>query len=148
LAKANEIENDLRSGRKRSKGEQEYATFVESWYRKRKHLARSTRARDESHIRTHLLPRWGSYRLVDIDVDDVEDWVFELDGELARKTLNDVFGIFRRSMDVAFERRYIPHIPYPRRLDLRDKPTPVKEYFYDEEALWSFADAMPPHWRA
>jgi hypothetical protein len=44
--------------------------------------------------------------------------ILDLDERYARKTVLDIYGVFRRAMDYAIERGYIPHVPYPRTISL------------------------------
>jgi hypothetical protein len=92
-------------------GQLRFSEFIDRWFGRQRHLAGGTRDRDASHIENHLKPRWGSCTLADITIEDVEDWVMDLDERYARKTVLDIYGVFRRAMDYAIERRYISHVP-------------------------------------
>jgi integrase len=93
---------------------------------------------------------WGNGTLAAITIEDVEDWVLDLDERYARKTVLDIYGVFRRAMDYAIERRYIPHVPYPRTISLTRARDKAKErpYIDSERDLWRLAESIVPHWRA
>jgi hypothetical protein len=141
-------EAELQTGTYRSpdEGQIPFSDFIDRWFAKQHHLAGSTRDRDASHIRTHLKPMWGSSQLADITIEEVEDWVIALDQNLARKTVLDIYGIFRRSMDYAVERKHLAHLPYPRTIRLpRDRGRPKQPTHIDNEAdLWRLADSIVP----
>ncbi len=100
-------ESELQAGTYRSPdaGRIKFSDYVDRWFGRQRHLAGGTRDRDASHIENHLKPKWGNYELADITIEEVEDWVLALDESYARKTVLDIYGIFRRSMDYAVERR-------------------------------------------
>lgn len=128
----------------------QFSDYVDRWFGRQRHLADGTRDRDASHIEKHLKPKWGKYQLADITIEEVEDWVLSLDDSYARKTVLDIYGIFRRAMDYAVERRYLTHLPYPRRINLtRGRGKAKQPPHIDNEAdLWRLADSIVPHWRA
>lgn len=51
-------------------------------------------------------------------MEEIEDWVLSLSGRYAHKTVLDIYGIFRRTMEYAWERRYVPHSPCPRKINM------------------------------
>ncbi|MDP9232975.1 MAG: site-specific integrase [Actinomycetota bacterium] len=131
-------------------GQIKFSDYIDRWFARQRHLAGGTRDRDASHIENHLKPRWGNYEIADITIEEVEDWVLALDESYARKTVLDIYGIFRRSMDYAVERRYLSHLPYPRSINLaRDRGRAKQPAYIENEAdLWRLADSIVPHWRA
>ena len=95
-------------------GQVAFSDFIDRWFAKQLHLASGTKERDASHIRKHLKTKWGKSRLADITIEEVEEWVLTLDQTYARKTVLDIYGIFRRAMDYAVERNVLAYPPYPR----------------------------------
>lgn len=51
------------------------AAWHQRWWASTVNLRPSTRARVEGIIRLHVLPRFGSWRLVDISYQEVQDWI-------------------------------------------------------------------------
>lgn len=145
-------ESELQTGTYRSPDDSQmpFSRYIDRWFGRQRHLAGGTRDRDASHIEKHLKPKWGSYRLTNITMEEVEDWVLTLDERYARKTVLDIYGIFRRAMDYAIERGYLAYPPYPRSINLkRERGRPKQPPHIDNEAeLWRLADSIVPHWRA
>lgn len=59
-------------------GRASFASWWDTWWRTTVDLRPSTRARDESYARTHLLPSFGAMTLASIDHTTVTEWVAAL----------------------------------------------------------------------
>ena len=57
------------------------AEWSDRWMAIRLHIRDSTRERDETYLRSLILPHFGTRRLRDITRDDIQDWIGELAGE-------------------------------------------------------------------
>lgn len=76
------------------------------------HLRESGRARDESYLRNHVLPAFGTMRLGAISPIDVQTWVTELSrGPLAPRTVRECYRIFGSAMKAAVHARVIRESP-------------------------------------
>jgi hypothetical protein len=61
------------------------ADWATQWESTTVHLRASSRARDESYLRNHVLPRFGAMRLDAIGVLDLRRWVADLSGAWRRR---------------------------------------------------------------
>jgi len=72
----------------------------------------STRARDESYARNHVLPYFGSHRLSAIDYLAVAEWISKLKARgLAPATVHKAHQILSRSLRSAVRAKLIAHNP-------------------------------------
>ena len=79
-----------------------FSDFVEIW--KDKHLSKlgaGTRQKYETHLRNHVVPQFGSLRLMDIDTEMVQDWLNHSGlGWWARNDLRNILScIFSKAAD-------------------------------------------------
>lgn len=59
----------------------------------------STRARNESILGTHVLPRWGNVQLARVEPNDVQEWINDLTASgLSPRTVRKVFFVFNGVM--------------------------------------------------
>jgi len=77
-------------------------------------LARTTATRDESHLRSHILPAFGHTRLGDIDYPGCQAWVDELATRLAPATVVKSAQIMGKVMKTAVSAKRIPSNPMER----------------------------------
>jgi len=86
--------------------------FVDDHYRPTMHaLELTTKARDESYLRTHVLPAFGRRPLSSIDHASCQQWVNELAGRRAPATVVKAAQIMAKVMKTAVRARWIPYNP-------------------------------------
>jgi integrase len=83
-------------------GNVRFADFVDRQYRPTMiDLEATTRARDESYLRTHILPTFGSVPLANIDYASCQAWVAELSTRRAAATVVKAAQIMNKVMSTA-----------------------------------------------
>ena len=99
------------------------ARWMESW-----NTEATTTARDRSVMRTHVLPRWGSWQLARIDHLAVQTWVTELGRTRSRATVAECYRLTAAVLRSAVRNRLIPfnpatdvRVPRRRREDKHDQ---------------------------
>lgn len=128
-------------------GEEPFESVAERWLGGRYALRPSTRARDESYLRTHVLPRFGDTPIGAISTRDLEAWVRDLtvSGKApatVQKAWQITSGIFR----IAVRDQIIARSPaHDIKLPSIDRTPPVA--FTLEEVL-GLADAIDPRYRS
>ncbi|WP_341359076.1 tyrosine-type recombinase/integrase [Georgenia sp. M64] len=81
--------------------------MAEPW-RENPNWTASTKARNESILEQHVLPRWGAVRLVDVEHEAVQAWVNELVAAgLAGGTVRKVVGVLAGVLQLAVKARRI-----------------------------------------
>ena len=65
------------------------------------HLELTSRARDESYLRTHILPDFGSFPVANIDYASCQAWVAELSTRRAPATVVKAAQIMNKVMSTA-----------------------------------------------
>lgn len=87
----------------------EWARQVEA---SRLNRRRSTTARDDSYLRSFVLPAFGEFRLVEVQPVAVQQWVAKLNAAgYAPATIRKAYEILGRIFTVAVESRLIPRSP-------------------------------------
>ncbi|WP_019873983.1 tyrosine-type recombinase/integrase [Sporichthya polymorpha] len=71
-----------------SAGRQRFSVYAERWMASRSDEI-TTKARDASIMRTHVLPRWGSTPLNKIDHSSMQTWISELNTRLSPATVRE-----------------------------------------------------------
>lgn len=72
----------------------------------------STRARNESILNRHVLPRWGDRKLADVDVEQIQEWVNELsESKLAGGTVRKIHGVLSSVLDRAVDNKRLASNP-------------------------------------
>lgn len=80
----------------------EYQDWAEEWFSTTVNLRPSTRQRDQAYLNNHILPRFGSYRLGEINPRDIRRWVSDLvHGGLAPATVKKAYQILSKSLGEA-----------------------------------------------
>lgn len=93
-------------------GRMTFAQFLSDQYRPTMvSLAASTRGRDESYLRTHILPTFGARPLASIDYASCQSWVNELSTRKAPATVVKAAQIMGKVMKTAVRAKVIPHNP-------------------------------------
>lgn len=124
-----------------------FADWATEWEATTVHLRASSRARDASYLRNHVLPRFGTMRLDAIDVLEVKRWVADLSAAgLAPATVHKIYQVLSKALRGAVDAGLIAQSPC-RRIDLprieRDEMrflTPIE--------IAQLADAIDPRYRA
>ncbi|MEE6295704.1 tyrosine-type recombinase/integrase [Georgenia wangjunii] len=81
------------------------AVVAEAWLGNPRWTA-STRARNESILARHVLPRWGTVRLADVAHEDVQAWVSDVSASgLAGGTVRKVAGVLAGVLSLAVKSR-------------------------------------------
>lgn len=89
-----------------------FARFVDEHYRPTMvNLEATTRARDESYLRTHILPMFGPRALASIEYTTCQAWVNELATRKAPATVVKAAQIMGKVMKTAVRARRIPYNP-------------------------------------
>ncbi len=100
----------------------------------------STVATRESVLRVHLVPRFGAYRLNEINYGAVQDFaVSQVNRGLAKKSVNNHLSILRTSLTVAKKRGLISSVP---EIEWLDTPPPEFDFldFGEADRLIAGAD--------
>lgn len=124
-----------------------FADWLAAWQATTTNLRPSTVARDESYLRSHVLPRFGDLRLVDIDHMAVRAWVSDLSAAgLAPATVVKAAQIMGKVLRAAVDAGKLKASPCER------IPLPKIEReemrFLDPAEVGALADAIDPRFRA
>ncbi len=87
-----------------------FAIWIETWRTTKRHRP-STRDQVDSHLRNHIIPKWGERRLASIRKSEVQAWVLELGELLAPATVETVYAHFRSAIRAAVEDRVLASDP-------------------------------------
>lgn len=91
-------------------GRIKFADFLRQWVAGRQYELNTT-ARDQSIMRTHIVPRWGDVPLARIDHSDVQEWVAGLAARRAADTVHKAHGLLSSVLRLAARDRLIGHNP-------------------------------------
>lgn len=112
-------------------------------------LAASTRGRDESYLRTHIVPTFGARSLATIDYAACQSWVNELSTRKAPATVVKAAQIMGKVMKTAVRAKVIPHNPMAE--VLLPTITESEDVYLTPARVEALADAMDsvaPRYRA
>jgi integrase len=121
------------------------AEYVDDWRRGLTGRA-TTLEQVDSHLRKHVLPRWGELPLGSITRAQVQEWVIQLAGHLSPTTVEAVYRRFAAVMLAAVEDRLIGISPC-RKIDLPEQPHRMIEPL-PAVAVAALVEAMPVEARA
>lgn len=121
--------------------------WVERWKPTQVHLRPSTRARDDSYLDTHIVPRFGALPISKIQNADVRAWIAELTASgYAPSTVAKAKQIMSKILQAAVDDRRIPanvadRVPVPRieREEMR---------YLNATQVGHLADTIDPRYRA
>jgi integrase len=124
-----------------------FAEWHKRWTDSTVDLRASTRARDDSYARNHVLPRFGKRALASIDHLDVVEWIAELSASgKAPATVHKCHQILAKCLRAAVRARLIPFnpcdgvaLPRVERQEMR---------FLDPQQLAGLAETINPRYRA
>ncbi len=88
-----------------------FGAYVQNWMERYKGSLKPTTLKGyRSYLRRHLLPTFGTMNLLEISVDDIQDFLNERKG-LSHKTLREFLVFLRQIFDSAVEDRILPFNP-------------------------------------
>jgi len=120
---------------------------VQQWSATTVNLKPSSRARDDSYLRNHVLPAFGQAPLARISHLDVRAWVADLNAKgLAPATVHKAYQTLAKTLRAAVDAGLIARSP------CRDVPLPRVEReemrFLDPTEIARLADRITPRYRA
>ena len=128
------------------RGRTTLAEWVEQWWATTVDLRPSSRARDESYLRSQILPVFGDWPLSSIDHLSVRTWVAELSSRRQPATVHKAVGILRKVLADAVDGGLIARNPVERvrlpRIERREMR------FLTPAEVADLADAIDPRYRA
>ena len=110
------------------------------------HKAATTRSRDETVLRVHLVPALGSRRLAGVTPLDVQQIVNEMAATLAPATVRTNYGVLRAVLNAAVDEGRIARSPCRRIALPRNGDTPRRAL--EPSELHRLASAMPSEYRS
>jgi integrase len=120
--------------------------WVASWESSRLHIRDSTRERDETYVRSLVLPHFGARQLRLITPADVQSWIGKLSAEgYAPATIQLAYGLLSMTFAAAVDAGPLVRSPY-RGVKL-PKRTRREMRFLNMEELHNLADAIDPRFR-
>ncbi|MGB5380114.1 MAG: site-specific integrase, partial [Acidimicrobiia bacterium] len=120
--------------------------WTDRWMATRLHIRDSTRERDETYLRSLVLPHFGTRRLRDITRHDIQDWIAELAEEgYAAATIQLAYGLVSMEFNAAVDDALIQQTPctavnLPRRIE-------TEKRFLSVDELHHLADTIDPRHR-
>jgi integrase len=140
-AKTRGLWTDPRLGRIR------FADWLTAWWATTTNLRPTTRARDETLLRRHALPRFGQLPLAAIGQLEVRSWVAQLSaGGLAPATVVKAYQLLGKVLAAAVDAGYLAQSP------CRNVPLPKIEReemrFLTPAEIVDLAEAIHPRYRA
>lgn len=130
-----------------AKGKTKFDDWAKVWFESTVNLRPTTRARDETYIRVHLVPYWGTARLNTISQVDVRQWISDLVAKgLAPATVHRCFQLLAKILRAAVDAGLIPVTPC-RGIDLPRIERKEMRFLTPEEVR-TLADTIHPRYRA
>jgi len=128
------------------KGSITLSDWSERWLESRRGVRPSTKSRDRSYVRNHIVPDLGSLRLSEIAFDHVQEWVGRLESkELAPATVRKAHQILAQVLEFAVKARRIGWNP-AREVELPGLNRPDPRFISSEE-VDRLADAIERRFR-
>jgi integrase len=127
-------------------GDLTFAEWVQRYLSVAGHKAATTRSRDETVLRVHLVPALGPRRLAGITPLDVQHIVNEMASRLAPATVRTNYGVLRAVMNAAVDDGRIARSPCRRIALPHDGDTPRRAL--EPAELHRLAAEMPREYRA
>ncbi|MFP5256092.1 MAG: tyrosine-type recombinase/integrase [Acidimicrobiia bacterium] len=140
---------DRQAGRWRDPraGKMLFADWVQLWQPNTVDLRPSTRARDDSYLRNHVLPRFGTLRLDAITPLEVRSWVADLTASgLAPATVQKAYQILSKTLRSAVDADLLAETPC-RRVPLPKVETDEMQFISPQE-IRTLSDHINPRYRA
>lgn len=103
---AAEVELLLESSSFKENGSELVSTYFDRWFDtyKRPNLSPSTIDLQERVIRLNIVPRWGNYKLKEIEYNEYYEWLVELSDHYTVGTLRRINSVFSSAMYAAVHR--------------------------------------------
>ncbi len=121
--------------------------WVAIWQPTTVDLRPSTRARDDTYLRNHVLPRFGAVRLDAITPLDVRSWIGELTAKgLAAATVQKAYQILAKVLRSAVDADLLAETPC-RRIPLPKVETDEMQFISPQE-IDTLSNAIEPRYRA
>jgi len=120
--------------------------WTDRWMATRLHIRDSTRERDETYLRSLIVPHFGTRRLRDVTRHDIQDWVADLSEEgYAPATIQLAYGLVSMAFNAAADDAFIQRTPCT---DVNlPKRSQVEKRFLSAEDLHDLADTIDPRHR-
>ena len=129
-------------------GKVKFANYLATWVAGRNH-EKTTTARDQSIMRTHVVPRWGQVPLVKIDHSSVQAWIADLSTRRSPATVRECHRLLSSVLGLAVRDRTIGHNPCEGvRLPPRRRTTPYDRTITRDTFVRQLLPAMPTRYRA
>ena len=127
-------------------GKMDCGPWIERWAKSRQGLRPSTIARDDSHLRNHVLPRWESVPLARVEYIDVQEWIADLvDRDYAADTVRRIVNLFTQAMREAVKAQKLASSP----CEGLSLPAIIRRAirFLEPHEVIALADAIDPRYR-
>lgn len=125
-----EIENSLGQGTYRdpAAGRTKIVEIAESWFASKVDLRRSSRSRYRGVLDFHVIPRWGTTAVADVQHEDIVAWLGTIMADsvaagspLSAATIRKIWVVFKGVLGFAVRTKRIPHnpaigVPLPRHI--------------------------------
>ena len=124
------------------------AEWSNRWMATRLHIRDSTRERDETYLRSLVLPHFGTRRLRDITHHDIQSWIAEIAEEgYAPATIQLAYGLVSMALNAAVDDALIQRTPcsgvnLPRRIETEKRFLSVDELHHLADTIDMTADDM------
>ena len=120
--------------------------WTDRWMTTRLHIRDSTRERDETYLRSLILPHFATRRLRDLTRHDIQDWIGELTDEgYAPATIQLAYGLVSMAFNAAVDDTLIQRTPCAG-VNLPQR-THAEKRFLRVEELHHLADTIDPRYR-
>jgi integrase len=128
-------------------GKVRFADWLQAWWATTTNLRPATRARDESLLRRHAVPRFGELPLAAISQLEVRAWVADLAArDLAPATITKAYQLLGKVLAAAVDAGYLAQTP------CRNVPLPRVEHeemrFLTPAEILTLAQVIRPAYRA
>ena len=129
-------------------GKVKFADYLATWVAGRNH-EKTTTARDQSIMRTHVVPRWGQTPLVKIDHSSVQAWIADLSTRRSPATVRECHRLLSSVLGLAVRDRTIGHNPCEGvRLPPRRRTSPYDRTITRDTFVRQLLPAIPDRYRA
>lgn len=124
-------------------GQVAFSDWAAQYFANKLNIRPTTRATDESFLRTHILPTFGSLRLEDITPLLVQEWVNMLAEKRAAKTVRECYRILAAIMQTAVRSRVLAESP-ARGINL-PRLARREQRFLTPDEVTDLAETITPH---
>lgn len=128
-----------------SLGKRRLAEYADKWLSGQGHLANRTRQKVAGHLRNHIVPGFGPFRLNAIQAEDVREWLVGL--TVDPSTANAILGTLTRVLETATRDGVLPRNPCAH-VDRLAEGAMFEARFLSAEQVNELASAIAPRYRA